>query len=165
MIIILDRTSVVVESPSVAGVAVWQDFEGGRICSRKDSAKVVDIPCIAGIPIVENLKSRDIDILHYQAIEDDICSADDVCEIWIWDWRNEWSLYPGRHGTKMWRRRSRTRGTISSTYSRTRCTMDRLTRTVVIMMTMIAWMIIVVGLATVARFMIIVRFAPIARFM
>ena len=154
---ISDGATIVVKGPGVAGVAVGKDLKGSGIRTGKNPAEIIHVVGVAGISVVENPKCRNADILHHDAVEDDVGGSYHICEVRIRDRGHKPSLIAGRHRTHVGRRRCRTRRTMYRPYAGTRSAMTTVARPVVMVWgaAVARAMVIAVGPATVARTMVV----------
>ena len=163
---ISDGATIVVKGPCVAGIAVGKDLEGSGIRTGKNPAEIIYVVGVAGISVVENPKCRNADILHHDAVEDDVGGSYHICEVRIRNRGHKPSLIAGRHRTHVGRRRCRTRRTMYRSYAGTRSAMTTVARPVVMVWgaAVARAMVIAVGPATVARTMVVaVGLAAVAR--
>ena len=174
---ISDGATIVVKGPCVAGIAVWKYLEGSGIRTGKNPAEIIYVVGVAGISVVKNPECRNADILHHDAVEDDVGGSYHICEVRIRDRGHKPSLIAGRHRTHVGRRRCRTRRTMYRSYAGPRSAMTTVARPVVMVWgaavaramvvavgpAAVAWTMVAVGLAAVARTLVAVGLAAVSR--
>ena len=174
---ISDGAAIVVKGPCVAGIAVGKYLEGSGIRTGKNPAEIIYVVGVAGISVVKNPECRNADILHHDAVENDVGGSYHICEVRIRDRGHKPSLIAGRHRTHVGRRRCRTRRTMYRPYAGTRSAMTTVARPVVMVWgaavaramviavgpAAVAWTMVAVGLAAVARTLVAVGLAAVSR--
>lgn len=152
---ISDGAAIVVKGPCVAGVAVGKDLKGGGIRTGKHPAEIIHVVGVAGISVVENPKCRNADILHHDAVEDNVGGSNDIREIGIWNRGNVRTGIAWRHRTHVRWRWSWTGMMMDSTGTKTWRTVAIIAGTIVMIRFAAMSRTMIVGLAAIARAMIV----------